>query len=91
MDRPPHSRPYEDLHVWQKAMDFADEVYDASEDWPPHELYGLRGQVRRAVVSVPANVAEGYGRLSDKEFLHHLSIAHASLMEAETHLQFGLR
>ncbi len=54
--------------------------------WPKEELYGLTNQVRRAAVSIPANIAEGQGRSGLKEFLHHLSIANGSLYETETHL-----
>jgi four helix bundle protein len=54
------------LTLWQRAMDFADLVYDATERWPSHELFGMTSQVRRAVVSVPANVAEGQGRFGNQ-------------------------
>jgi four helix bundle protein len=72
-------------------MDFADTVYDASEGWPGHEHFALRSQVRRAVFSIPANVAEGQARSGEKEYLHHLSIAYGSLNETETALQFAHR
>jgi len=76
---------YRDLIVWKKAMDLVVQTYQATRQWPREELYGLTNQVRRACVSVPANIAEGQGRSGSKEFLHHLSIAHGSLREAETH------
>ena len=82
---------YENLIVWQKAMDLVDGVYDATERWPKDELFGVTGQVRRAVVSVPANIAEGKGRSGPREFAHHLSIAHGSLCEVETLLKIGRR
>lgn len=85
------SRSYRDLLVWQTAMDLVEDVYRASRDWPKEELYGLTNQVRRAAVSVPANVAEGQGRSNRKEFLHHLSIADGSLHEVETHLLISRR
>lgn len=77
-------RNYRELVVWQKGMDLVEHVYSASRLWPKEEIYGLTGQIRRAAVSVPSNIAEGQGRASTKEFLHHLSIAHGSLRELET-------
>jgi four helix bundle protein len=82
---------YQDLIAWQKAMDLVEGVYRATRGWPKEELYGLINQVRRAAVSVPANVAEGQGRRSSQEFLHHVSIAHGSLREVETHLLISRR
>jgi four helix bundle protein len=84
-------RGYQELVVWQKAMDLVDRVYDATEEWPRHEQFDLISQTRRAVVSVPANIAEGQGRTGSREFLHHLSIAYGSLNEVETLLQVGQR
>lgn len=77
---------YRDLLVWQKAMDLVVGCYRLTEGFPKSETYGLSSQLRRAAVSVPANIAEGQGRESIKEYLHHLSIANGSLMELETHL-----
>ncbi len=82
---------YRDLIAWQKAMDLVVQTYCVTRGWPRDELYGLTNQVRRASVSVPANIAEGQGRSSTKEFLHHLSIAHGSLREVETHLLISQR
>jgi four helix bundle protein len=79
-------RNYRDLVVWQKAMDLVESVYRATQGWPSSEQYGLTNQVRRAAVSIPANVAEGQGRSGAREFLHHLSVANGSLREVETHL-----
>jgi four helix bundle protein len=75
---------YRSLTTWQRAMDLVDMVYDASEGWPRREDFGLTSQVRRAVVSVACNVAEGAGRSGKKEYAHHVSIAHGSLFETET-------
>jgi four helix bundle protein len=61
-------------------------VYEATRAWPADERYGLTSQAQRAAVSVPANIAEGQGRAGKAEFLHHLSMAHGSLHELETHL-----
>jgi four helix bundle protein len=78
------SHGYRDLVVWQKAMQFVTSVYRSTEQFPKSEKFALLNQVRRAVVSVPSNIAEGQGRNSDKEFVHHLSIAYGSLTETET-------
>ncbi len=82
---------YPDLIAWQKAMDLVEWVYEATRGWPNEDLYGLTSQVRRAAVSIPSNVAEGQGRVSPKEFAHHLSIAHGSLREVETQLLIAHR
>jgi four helix bundle protein len=79
-------RNYRDLLAWQKAMDFAEEVYRVTRLFPKEEMYGLTAQMRRACVSIPSNVAEGQGRRSDGAFAQHLSIAHGSLRELETQL-----
>jgi len=82
---------YRDLEVWQKGMDLVVACYDVAKRFPSDERYGLTSQLQRAAVSIPANIAEGHGRNHLKEYLHHLSIAYASLMEAETHLQIAER
>jgi four helix bundle protein len=78
-------RDYRDLVVWQEAMDLVVLVYRTSGDCPKQEQYGLTSQIRRAAVSVPANVAEGQGRRTNRDFRDFLSIAHGSLREVETH------
>ena len=75
---------YRSLIVWQKAMDLVDGVDDISDAWPPKEQFRMTAQIQRAVVSIPANIAEGHGRTGPNEFAHHLSIAHGSLCETET-------
>jgi four helix bundle protein len=77
-------RNYRDLLAWQKAVALAEAVYRASATLPDDERYGLMSQMRRAVVSVSANIAEGEGRRTRGEFLNHLSIAHGSVRELET-------
>ena len=84
-------RSYRDLLAWQKAMDLAELIYSSTRAWPKEELYGLIGQIRRAAVSVPSNIAEGQGRASTREFLHHLSIAYGSLCEVETQILVAQR
>lgn len=75
---------YRDLIVWQKAMGLVKLVYELTKKFPKEELFGLTSQIRRAVVSVPSNIAVGQGRNSTKKFLRHLFIAYGSLMETET-------
>lgn len=77
---------YRDLETWQQAVALVLEVYRVTKLFPKEQLFGLTSQVRRAVVSIPSNIAEGQGRSSTKEFLHHLSIAYGSLCETETQL-----
>jgi four helix bundle protein len=85
------SRNYSDLIAWQKAMDLVHAVYSASQSFPKEEIYGLTTQMRKAVVSVPSNIAEGQGRKSIGDFLRHLAISHGSLRELETHLLISRR
>jgi len=75
---------YRDLMVWQKAIELAVLAYRLTEGFPRREIYGLASQMRRAGVSVPSNIAEGYGRASRREYLQFLSIAQGSLKELET-------
>lgn len=77
---------HRDLETWKRAMDLVEAVYEATRKFPKDELYSLTNQVRRAAVSVPSNIAEGQGRESEKEFLHHLAIAYGSLCEVETQI-----
>ncbi|MFO0889272.1 MAG: four helix bundle protein [Isosphaeraceae bacterium] len=84
-------RQYQDLIVWQKAMDLVARVYEVSESFPRREMFGLTNQLRRAAVSVPSNIAEGQGRHSTRDFLRHLSIARGSLQEVETQILIAAR
>lgn len=84
-------KSYRDLRVWQSGMDLVVMVYELSEKFPSKEVYGLTSQIRRAAVSVPSNIAEGHTRESTKEYLHHLSIAQASLAEVETQIEISFR
>ena len=75
---------YRDLKVWQKAMDLADMAYDIVDAMPTDYKYTLISQIQRCAASVPANIAEGRARHSDKDFQYHLSVARGSLAELET-------
>ncbi len=81
---------YRDLLVWQKSMAFATSIYKSSNTFPNAEQYGLTSQVRRAVVSVPSNIAEGYGRHSTGDYLRFLQIANGSLYEIQTQIEIAL-
>ena len=82
---------YQDLEVWQRAMDIAAELYRLTKAFPRQEQFGLTSQIRRAASSIPANIAEGWGRQSTGEFRHFLRIAQGSLRELETHLLLSQR
>jgi four helix bundle protein len=82
---------YQQLLVWQKAMDLTVSCYEITKPFPVEERYGLTSQIRRASVSVPSNIAEGHSRFHTKEFLNHLSIARGSLAEVETQLMVAQR
>jgi four helix bundle protein len=84
-------RPHEKLEAWSQAIDFVIDVYKSTESFPKEEKFGLTSQIRRAAVSVPANIAEGAGRQSDKEFVHFLSNAQGSASELETELVIAYR
>ena len=77
---------YKELKVWQKSVSFCIELYGVVKKFSENERYGLITQIQRASTSVPANIAEGWGRGSTKEYIQFLHIARGSLMELETHL-----
>jgi four helix bundle protein len=79
-------RSYQDLEVWQRAVELAIESYRVTRRLPGREMYGLTSQIQRAAVSIPANIAEGHGRASRGDYVRHLTIANGSLRELETHL-----
>ena len=84
-------KSFRDLVVWQKAMDLVERVYRITGDFPAEERYALTSQLRRAAVSVPSNVAEGYGRHSTADYIRFLQIALGSLNELQTQLELGIR
>jgi four helix bundle protein len=85
------STNYRDLVAWQRAIELTDQVYASTRKWPKDEAFGLTAQIRRAAVSIAANIAEGQGRNGDREFIHHLGIAHGSLCEVDTLLEIARR
>lgn len=80
------TRSYRALIAWQKAMVLVRSVYALSERFPAGERFGLTSQMRRSAVSVPSNIAEGHGRLSDRYLRNFLGTARGSLFELETQL-----
>ena len=83
-------RNYRDLFVWQKSMALVTEVYSITRLFPKEELYGLASQIRRSAVSIPSNIAEGYGRYSTNDYTRFLQIAIGSLYELQTQLEICL-
>ena len=82
---------YRDLEAWQKSMAITKAIYSLTKEFPKEEKFSFTSQVQRAAVSVPANIAEGYGRAHRGDYIHHLSIARGSLMELETLLILAVR
>jgi four helix bundle protein len=82
---------YKDLLVWQRSMDLVETVYRLTKNFPPAEQWGLISQMRRAAISVPSNIAEGYGRQATGEYRHHVSIGRGSLLELETQVLLATR
>jgi four helix bundle protein len=79
-------KTYRDLFAWQKGIDLCESIYRAFGAFPRYELYGLTSQIPRAAVSVPSNIAEGAGRITNGEFLQAVGHARGSLLEIETQL-----
>lgn len=84
-------KTFRELIVWQKAVDVVTNVYALTARFPKSETYGLMDQARRAAVSIPANIAEGYGRQSTQDYIRFLQIARGSLYEPQTHLEIATR
>ena len=80
---------FKDLLVWQKALTLSVLCYQLTKAFPKDEMYGMTAQIRRASVSVPANIAEGHGREHTRSFIQFLRIAQGSLKELETHLMLA--
>ncbi|EZH71705.1 S23 ribosomal protein [Aquimarina atlantica] len=80
---------FRNLIIWQKSMELVTNIYLETKTFPKEELYGLTSQIRRASISVPSNIAEGYGRLGKNDYLRFLNIAISSLFELQTQLEIG--
>jgi len=84
-----HYRAHKKLDVWRESVALATHIYKVTENFPKAEAYGLTSQMRRSVVSVPSNIAEGAARSSSREFVHFLNIAGGSLSELDTQLEIA--
>jgi len=82
-------KTFRELIVWQKSMDLVTEIYEETKSFPDEEKFGLTNQIRRASVSIPSNVAEGFGRKSDGDFARFVSIAIGSNYEVQTQLEIA--
>ncbi|MDA8137859.1 MAG: four helix bundle protein [Desulfobacteraceae bacterium] len=82
-------KTYRDLIVWQKAVQFVTEIYSVLKSFPKEELFGLTAQIKRSAISIPSNIAEGYGRKSTKDYLRFLQIAMGSIFEIQTQLEIS--
>lgn len=82
---------YKDLLIWQKGIELAVNVYSLTKDFPEAEKFGLSSQVQRSASSIPANIAEGYGRQSTKSYSQFIKISRGSLFELETFLTLAER
>lgn len=82
---------YKDLLIWQRGMLIAELVYELTQSFPSSEVYGITSQLRRAGVSIPSNIAEGFGRNATKSYINFIKIARGSLNELETQLLLAKR
>jgi four helix bundle protein len=82
-------KTYTELFVWQKSMELVTAVYRETRNFPKEEIYGLTSQIRRCAVSIPSNIAEGFGRKSQQDFIRFLKISMGSLFELQTQLRIA--
>jgi four helix bundle protein len=80
---------FRNLLVWQKSVELVTKMYSSTQKFPKEELFGLSSQIRRSAVSIPSNIAEGYGRDSNKEYLRFLNISIGSLFELQTQIEIA--
>ena len=83
-------KSFRDLFIWQKSMSLVTEIYKYTKILPENETFGLVSQMRRCAVSVPSNIAEGYGRNTNNEFIRFLHVASGSLYELQTQVEISL-
>ena len=83
-------KTYRDLVVWQKSMALVTEIYKATKSFPKDEIYSLISQMRRCAISIPSNIAEGFGRKSTNDYIRFLNITMGSLYELQTQLEISL-
>lgn len=82
-------KTFRDLLIWQKAMNLVTNTYQITQKFPKEELFGLTSQIRRSAISLPSNIAEGYGRDSNKEFLRFIKIVIGSLFDFQTQIEIA--
>ncbi|PQJ76106.1 four helix bundle protein [Polaribacter gangjinensis] len=82
-------KTFKELLVWQKSMLLVTEIYKVSKDYPKEELFGLSSQIRRSAISIPSNIAEGFGRDGLNDFIRFLNISMSSLFELQTQIEIS--
>lgn len=82
-------KTFRDLFIWQKSMTLVAQTYELTQNFPKEELFGLTSQIRRSAISLPSNIAEGYGRESNKEFYRFINIVISSLFEFQTQIEIA--
>lgn len=82
-------KTYTELFIWQKSMELVTIIYQDTQGFPKEEVYGLTSQIRRSAVSIPSNIAEGFGRKSNPDFIRFLKISMGSLFELQTQLRIS--
>lgn len=84
-------KDFRELMVWQKGIDIVEAVYQIASSFPKEEMYALSSQIKRSAVSIPSNIAEGFGRKTTSDFIHFLHISRGSLYELQTQLEIAKR
>lgn len=82
-------KTFRDLFIWQKSMSLVTQTYQFTQNFPKEELFGLTSQIRRSAISLPSNIAEGYGRDGNKEFFRFINITISSLFEYQTQIEIA--
>jgi four helix bundle protein len=83
-------KSFRDLIVWQKSVSLVTDIYQVTSQFPKEEIYGITSQIRRSAVSIPSNIAEGYGRKSTQDYIRFLQVAVGSLYELETQMEISI-